>query len=80
MRVNGEPHRRGAPSPWVVRFARLIDAGGPECELETGTGERRAVGVDEYGRFLLTDVPPGPARLRFSSPAGRMIVTPWFVL
>ncbi len=63
-----------------VLTGQLIDAGGPECELETGTGERRAVGVDEYGRFLLTDVPPGPARLRFSSPAGRMIVTPWFVL
>jgi hypothetical protein len=63
-----------------VLTGQLIDAGGPDCELETGTGGRHTVHLDEYGRFLLTDVPPGPARLRFSSPAGRRIVTPWFVL
>ncbi len=59
---------------------QLIDAGGPDGELETGTGERRMVPLDEFGRFLLAEVPSGPARLRFSSPAGRRIVTPWFLL
>jgi hypothetical protein len=63
-----------------VLTGQLIDAGGPDCELETGAGERRAVELDEYGRFLLADVPPGPARLRFLAPAGRRMVTPWFLL
>jgi hypothetical protein len=63
-----------------VLTGQLIDAAGTDCELETGTGERRRVAVDEYGRFLLTDLPTGPARLRFSAPAGRPIVTPWFLL
>jgi hypothetical protein len=63
-----------------VLTGQLIDAGAPDCELETGDGGRHAVGLDEYGRFLLTELPPGPARLRFRSPAGRAIVTPWFLL
>jgi hypothetical protein len=62
-----------------VLTGQLIEAGGPDCELETAGG-RQTVDVDEYGRFLLTDLPAGPARLRFRSPAGRKIVTPWFLL
>lgn len=63
-----------------VLTGQLIDAGPAGCELETAGRERRPVPVDEYGRFLLTEVPAGPARLRFASPSGRVIVTPWFRL
>jgi hypothetical protein len=63
-----------------VLTGQFIDADAESCELETGDGDRRWIPVDEYGRFLLTEVPSGPARLRFRSPAGRAIVTPWFVL
>jgi hypothetical protein len=63
-----------------VLTGQLLAAGPEDCELETGDGDRLSVPVDEYGRFLVTEVPSGPARLRFRSVGGAAIVTPWFVL
>lgn len=63
-----------------VLTGQLLDATPEDCELETGDGDRLWIAVDEYGRFLLTQVPSGPARLRFRSLDGAAIVTPWFVL
>jgi hypothetical protein len=59
---------------------QLQDADPNGCELETGDGDRLPIPVDEFGRFLLTSVPTGPARLRFRSASGAPIVTGWFVL
>jgi hypothetical protein len=58
---------------------QLSDADPDGCHLETGNGDRLAIPVDEFGRFLVTDVPTGPARLHFRA-AAAPIVTPWFVL
>jgi hypothetical protein len=63
-----------------VLTGQLLDAEPDGCHLETGNGDRLPVPVDEFGRFLLTDVPAGPARLHYRAAAGAPIVTPWFVL
>jgi len=63
-----------------VLTGQLLDADPDGCDLETGDGDRLPVPVDEFGRFLLTGVPPGPARLHYRAADGAPIVTPWFVL
>jgi hypothetical protein len=63
-----------------ILTGQLLDAEPAACELETGDCERLPVPVDEFGRFLLTDVPTGPARLHYRATGGAPIVTPWFVL
>jgi hypothetical protein len=63
-----------------VLTGQLLNADPDGCEIETGDGDRLPVPVDEFGRFLLNEVPTGPARLRFRSASGSPIRTPWFVL
>jgi hypothetical protein len=63
-----------------VLTGQLLDAEPDDCGLETGDGDRLPVPVDEFGRFLLTEVPSGPARLHYRAAGGAPIVTPWFVL
>jgi hypothetical protein len=47
------------------------------CVLEGACGERRELDVDSLGRFLVSDAPRGPVRVRCSSVAGAVVTTAW---
>jgi len=56
---------------------QLIGAADRGCVLEQSDGRVHDVEVDSLGRFVLTGVTPGPARLRFRSASGGPVSTPW---
>jgi hypothetical protein len=47
--------------------------------VERGDGSAQDVAVDELGRFVADDVPPGPMRLRYRSEIGQLVRTAWLV-
>jgi hypothetical protein len=50
-----------------------------QCAVERGDGSAQDVAVDELGRFVADDVPPGPMRLRYRSEIGQLVRTAWLV-
>lgn len=62
------------------RIDGWLTCGPAEVELDLGRGGRRTVDADAGGRFVLADLPPGPAHLLVRPAQGRPVVTPQFTL
>jgi len=56
---------------------QVVPAGPRELWLESADGESKVAAVDELGRFSLSPLPAGPARLRCELPDGTRVVTEW---
>jgi hypothetical protein len=57
-------------------IGQLLGSSEQDCFLESVRG-RMPIEVDELGRFIVTDVLPGPVRLRCRSADGRVVTTAW---
>jgi hypothetical protein len=67
----------------AVGRARLdgwLTCGPAQVELDLGAHGTRTADADADGRFVLPDLPPGPAHLLVRPPQGRPVVTPQFTL
>lgn len=62
------------------RIDGWLTCGPAEVELDLGRSGRRTVDADAGGRFVLADLPPGPAHLLVRPAQGRPVVTPQFTL
>ncbi|NEA30701.1 hypothetical protein [Streptomyces sp. SID13031] len=58
-------------------IGQLVGAAPAECQLEYGDGRRETVQLDDLGRFLLEQWPPGPVRIRCRSARGTPVITSW---
>ena len=56
---------------------QLLGAADRDCVLEQADGHVLHVELDSLGRFLITGVTSGPARLRYRSESGGRVSTPW---
>jgi hypothetical protein len=56
---------------------QLVGAADRDCVLEQADGHVHHVELDSIGRFLITGVTSGPARLRYRSESGGRVSTPW---
>jgi hypothetical protein len=56
---------------------RLVGAGTGGCRLERPDSRPRPVELDEWGRFVVTGLVPGPVRVRCRSAAGAPVVSEW---
>jgi hypothetical protein len=57
----------------------LVSGAAGPVEVETAHG-RSSVPLDELGRFVVTDVPPGTVRLHLSGDNGTPVTTSWVSL
>lgn len=68
-----------APAGGGLRLIGQFTGPVTECAVERGDGGALELAVDELGRFVADDVPPGPMRLRYRSEIGQMVRTAWLV-
>jgi hypothetical protein len=64
-----------------LALAGLITGAAPNsCVLQHGSASERRLELDTLGRFLVTDVPLGPTRVRCQSVSGSWVNTRWVSL
>jgi len=64
-----------------LAVAGLITGASPNsCVLQHSNASERRLELDRLGRFLVTDVPQGPTRMRCRSVSGSWVNTPWVSL
>jgi hypothetical protein len=61
----------------LMVVGQVIGAADRGCVLEQADGRVHEVELDSLGRFLITGVTPGPARLRCRSASGGRVSTHW---
>ena len=64
---------------WVM-MGQVFGAGPATAILETGTHGSIPLELDDLGRFMVTDVPGGPVRLRLLPIGGEALLTSWVTL
>ena len=65
------------PADQLTVVGQLVGAADRGCILEQSNGRLYDVELDSLGRFVLTGVTSGPARLQCRSAAGGRVRTPW---
>ncbi|SOC52542.1 carboxypeptidase-like regulatory domain-containing protein [Ornithinimicrobium cerasi] len=63
-----------------ARLDGWLTCGAASVGLDLDGGGTRTVEADEDGRFVLSDLPRGGARLTVHPPGGRPVITPQFTL
>lgn len=70
LEVSGQPDQ-------LMLVGQVIGAADHSCVLEQADGRVHDVELDSLGRFLITGVTSGPARLRCRSASGGRVSTHW---
>jgi hypothetical protein len=70
LEVSGQAHQ-------LMVVGQVIGAEERGCGLEQADGRVHELELDSLGRFLITGVMSGPARLRCRSVSGGRVSTPW---
>jgi hypothetical protein len=65
------------PADQLTVVGQLIGAADRRCVLEQADGRVREIELDSLGRFLISGVSSGPARLRCRSASGDRVSTHW---
>jgi hypothetical protein len=70
---------RAEGAGWTM-MGQIFGVGARAASVETGAPSSAPIDLDDLGRFLITDLPSGPVRLRLRLPAGESVLTSWVTL
>jgi len=70
---------RAEGAGWTM-MGQVFGAGAGAAAVENGGRSITPLTLDDLGRFLVTDLPGGPVRLRCDLPGGDTLVTSWVIL